>query len=399
MGKRKNENKSTRKSDLLRTGETLKNDGSYMYRYSMDGKRYTIWAKSLSELRKKEEEVKRNVTDGIRIGAASQITLNDAFEMYLSTKAKIRPTTAEIYRRTWGYSVKESHLGTMAINQINHFNVQQFINNAGYAKNTGLCIIRLIKSTFKFCVKNNYIRSNPAEDVEIPGEVKVKLPLTLEEQQKMLKFAEESNVYNVHVPWITFALETGVRISELCGLTWSDIDFEKKIVHVRRQLQYRAIPGGEWHYMITDTKTQAGVRDIPLTPKAVKALKDWKEICVRLGRRCTVDPAKIDGAKSEGITDFVFFTQKGFPYVVTNCNQFLERICEKYNKTNEDKLPIVTCHILRHTAATRMFERGLDPKAIQKIMGHKNMDVTMNVYVDPGEDFVAKEMEKMAVNE
>ena len=206
--------------------------------------------------------------------------------------------------------------------------------------------------------------------------------MTIAEQEKMMEFVENNSRYSVYYPMLAFALSTALRIGELAGLRWSDVDMKKNVVHIRRQLIYRNLGDGCQFY-IQDLKTEAGRRDIPLTASARKSLIRQKEITLLLGK--SAKQKEVDG-----VSDFVFTNSQGTPYAANAVNFVLDNIVKNYNKLEEIKaanehrepvlLPHISAHILRHTACTRLAESGLEPKVLQYIMGHANLAVTMDIY-------------------
>lgn len=192
-----------------------------------------------------------------------------------------------------------------------------------------------------------------------------------------------------------FVLSTALRVGELTGLRWSDVDLKENIIHIRQQLIYRNLGDG-CRFHIQDLKTEAGRRDIPLTVSARKSLIKQKELSLLLGikQKKTIN----------GISDFVFLNSLGNPYATNAINFMLKNIVEAYNKEEQLKaekesreakpLPHISAHILRHTACTRMAESGIDPKTLQYIMGHSSIAVTMDIYNHVDTTRVRNEMEK-----
>lgn len=236
----------------------------------------------------------------------------------------------------------------------------------------------------ELAVDSDIIRKNPAKDCKkgIGGTQKERTALTRAEQEKLLDFVKNSNVYRVYYPILVFALCTALRVGELTGLRWSDVDLRENVIHIRQQLVYKNFGDG-CRFYIQELKTDAGRRDIPLTADARKSLIRQKELYLLLG--------KGQGQQEvEGISDFVFTNSQGKPYATNAANSMLKSIVEAYNRLESKKaekesrspesLPHISAHILRHTACTRLAESGLEPKVLQYIMGHANISVTMDIY-------------------
>ncbi len=169
--------------------------------------------------------------------------------------------------------------------------------------------------------------------------------------------------------------------AEIIGLTWSDIDMKNKQVSINHQLIYRNLGEGS-RLCVTSPKTEAGVRDIPMTASVRKAFEKQREYQFMMG----IDrDFEVDGMKG-----FIFTSKNGCPLQPSAVNNVLYNIVDAYNKQEAAKakkehrkpemMPRISAHILRHTGCTRMAERGVDVKVLQYIMGHANIAVTMEVY-------------------
>lgn len=192
-----------------------------------------------------------------------------------------------------------------------------------------------------------------------------------------------------------FALSTALRVGELTGLRWSDVDLKGNVAHIRQQLIYKNLGDG-CRFHIQDLKTEAGRRDIPLTAAARKSLIRQKKIYLLLGKAARQQ-------EIEGVSDFVFTNTLGKPYATNAINFALNNIVQAYNKLESEQaikerrepelLPHISAHILRHTACTRLAESGLEPKVLQSIMGHANVSITLDVYTHPDFTQIQKKME------
>ena len=195
--------------------------------------------------------------------------------------------------------------------------------------------------------------------------------LTIADQQTFLKYAKGQSYENQY----RFILQTGLRTGELVGLKWEDIDFEKKTLTIVRSMEFRH---SSQVWRIGDPKSKSGFRTIPLTDEAVRILKDQKAKNIKL----KVIPMEW--------RDFIFLCRKGTPIKNSTYDTALYKICEKAG------IKPFAMHILRHTFATRCIEGGMKPKTLQKILGHSNIGITMNLYVTTTEDEKQKEIERVA---
>ena len=392
------------KGRVLKNGESQnKKDGRYCYRWNdpVTGKRGTVYALSLVELREKEKQIQRDLEDGINT-KGGEITLNQLFNIYMDGKANIRESTRCNYENDWNISVKQSILGDMKISQIKQIHVKKLyaeLSKRNFKGSTIQTCHVLLSSVFQMAVDSDMLRKNPCKGCqkEIKVEPSQRQALTVKEQNILLDFVENSKTYNVYLPMLTFALCTALRIGEIIGLTWNDIDLKNNLIHVRRQLIYRDFGDG-YKLHVELPKSRSGNRDISLTAIARKSLLKQKELDFVLGKRVKERPI-------EGIKGFVFITSNGTPILPFNFNDVLRNITNAYNK-KESKLaaaehrepillPHITAHILRHTACTRMAEAGMDPKILQGIMGHSDISMTMNVYNHGSIERMQNEMKKL----
>ena len=394
------------KGRLLRNGEMQrKEDNRYLYRYvDLSGKKRTIYAVTLAELREKEKQIERDLQDGIDT-SKGDMTLNQLFHAYMDTKSDLRDSTRCNYLAVWKNAIEHTDLANMKIAKIKQLHVRAFYSGlvkAGYAANTIKLYHNLIYPALELAVDSDIIRKNPAKDCKkgIGGTKKERTAMTIAEQEKMLDFVKSSNRYSIYYPMLIFALSTALRVGELTGLRWADVDWKQSVIHVRQQLIYKNLGDG-CRFHIQPLKTEAGRRDIPMTANARKSLMKQRELSLMLGKN-----AKIQ--EIEGITDFVFINSQGKPYATNAINFALDNAVKAYNKSEEIKagnehrypelLPHVSAHILRHTACTRLAETGLEPKVLQYIMGHANVSVTLDVYTHLDFTQIQEKMEAVQEN-
>lgn len=375
---------------ILRNGESQRSqDGRYLFHYTgTDGKRKTIYGKTLSELREKEKKVLRDVSDGIDGQQADRLTLNQLFDQYLQIRsADARPSTVTNYSIMWNSRVRDG-LGRMKISSIKPSHIEALyaeMTTQGLAKNTIKLISALLKATLEMAVKNDIIRKNPAVGIKCSGAVKKREALTADQQERLLNFVKINCVFKDKYPFLVTALGTGLRVGELTGLVWENVDLKNNLLHVDHQLQYRKCSDDEGTtFRITKLKTDAGKRDIPLSPAVRMALTEQRKLSLARG---TLNTATVDGT-----TGFIFTSRNGQPLATNSVNSFLKNVIEQYNKMEpSEPLPHVSAHVLRHTACTRLVESGIDLKIVQAIMGHSSVSLTLGVYTHAGDAERAQE--------
>ena len=394
----------------LHTGESQRKiDGLYMYRYTdtRSGKRQTVYAGDLPELREKEKQIAKDMDDNILTDAAiKKMTVNTLFGRYMQTK-ELAETTRINYVNMWNGHAKDD-IGNIKVVQLRSSHVKAFyakMSKAEYSHSTIKLIHTLLYPALEMAVDDDIIRKNPAKgsisDYGRPAEERV--ALTISQQEKLIDFVKQSNVYNTYYPMLTIMIGTGLRCGELIGLTWKDVDTRARRLNVDHQLIYKNYGDG-CRFHISTPKTDSGIRVIPMTQEVQKAFEEQRKINFML--------AKDKSFEVDGYSGFVFTAKSGRPLMPYGVNSVLYNIVDAYNKAEVQKakkehrkaelLPKVSAHVMRHTACTRMAECRMDIKVLQYIMGHAHFDVTMEVYNHLGdrariENEIAK-LDSMAVN-
>ena len=201
------------------------------------------------------------------------------------------------------------------------------------------------------------------------------------QEAAFLSFVQHDKVYQKYYDEIIILLGTGLRISELCGLTEADIDLDKQLINVDHQLLKIADVG----YYVETPKTKSGNRVIPMSEKVLEAFQRV------LNKRKYVQPVIL-----EGYTKFLFLNRNGLPKVAVNYESMFRGLVRKYNKTQKVALPkVMTPHTLRHTFCTTLANAGMNPKALQYIMGHSNINMTLNYYAHTTSETSITEMKRL----
>lgn len=386
---------------VLRTGEYQRPNGTYCYRWmSKDGKRHTVYAKTLEELREKEAEVQNDAFDGIK-AEARYVTLNDMFEMWCQLKRGLKNNTFENYKYMYNTFVRPN-FGKSRISTLKKSDVKRFYNQLADERHLQASTIdsvhTVLHQVLDMAVDDSYIRTNPSDNVlkelkQSHGfKTEKRRGLTMPEQELLLSFLKRNHTYNHWYPIFAIMIGTGLRVGEVTGLRWCDIDLEEGIIDVNHTLVYydhRDASGKTGCYFNVNTpKTEAGKRQVPMMDFVKEAFLMEKQYQEAMGLKCnmTVD----------GYTDFIFLNREGgvqrygtlnkaICRIIRDCND--EVLCKDENATV--LLPHFSCHSLRHTFTTRMCEAGVNVKVIQDTLGHADISTTMNIYAD-----VTKELKK-----
>lgn len=380
------EKRRDNKGRILKTGESQRKDLTYQYRYNdIDGKRKTVYAPTLNELREKEKDVQKHLELGVSI-TKSNISLRDLLEEYLSIKRNVKETTMGAYTTILNVLSKEPFTQN-SVGKIKPIDAKRWLidlHERGYSFCTIKNFHSFLKSAYLMAIENEYTAKNPfAFKLDF---IKNKNPkrsaLTESQQETFLSFLKGSEVYSKYYDVCVFLLETGIRVGELCGLTMKDIDFDRQSVSIGRQV----VRTKEHVCKVTDPKTQAGIRTIPLTPKAMVALKNM----IRDRPKSKVEVV------IDGISHFILISERGNPYYSSRVDDIFKGIRKEYVKEGIP-LPKITPHILRHTFCTNMVNRGVIPKHLQYLMGHNDISITMNVYTSIEQEQVFLSMKKLSL--
>ncbi len=374
---------------VLRKGETQRQDNTYMYRWvNNSGRRECIYAHTLTELREMEQEIDRELALGI---SRKSYTLNEQIERYLKTKASLADSTRENYKYYFEHVIKASQLGKAKVIDIKKSDILLFYNfltEQGLSVGTIKIIHKIIRPTLQLACDDNVIAKNPADGCtkEYVDDMEKKYALTFEEEKEFLDRIEMRPRMRRYYPMYAIMLHTGLRISEAVGLTWNDIDMDKRILHVNHQIQYRKVQGGMKLYA-NSTKTNAGNRNIPMTDEVYRLFIEQKKVWLVTKKEPDFD---VDGYK-----DFVFVSHLTGKCMNHNSVRRMMKAIVEMNNEREVQLPDLSPHILRHTACCRFAESGCDIKVLQYLMGQTDIRTTMRVYnhVDMGR--VKRELDKL----
>ena len=341
------------------------------------------FGKRKSKRSKKLQEVRQWIADATYIDEHSDLDqatdmLVDAwFDYWISIKKKtVRPNTVRNYIERYERNIK-GVIGKKLLTEVKPIHCQKIFSDMadeGY-KTTTIYQIRIaLYNMMDFAKENDVIINNPCKksvksDKGKPSDKKE--ALTIDVQKKFLEGATGQSYENQY----RFVLQTGLRTGELVGLKWDDIDFENRTLTISRTMEFR-YKVGEWR--VGPPKSKSGYRTIPLTDEAIRILKAQKE------KNSKIKVINMEWA------DQVFLCRKGEPVKNSAYDTALFKICDKVG------IKRFSMHVLRHTFATRCIEAGMMPKTLQKILGHSNIGIMMNLYVHITEDEKNKEIDLVA---
>ena len=390
-----NRSRRDNRGRTLHTGEVQRSsDKTYMYTYTDPfGKRHYVYARDLIELREKEKQLQRDQLDGLDIYSAGRVTVNEAFDRYMATKYNLKDHTRSNYLDLYDRHVRET-FGQKKLVKVKFTDVLQYYQYLLTERNVSIATVDnvhcLLHPTFQMAVRDDLIRKNPTDGVKAELHKRMDLKtgvrhaLTVEQQRAFMDYVANHPVYYHWWPLFTVLLGTGMRIGECIGLRWCDLDFKNRMISVNHALvYYQKTSDDKYTVSVSLPKTEAGIRTIPMLDMVEDAFNMVKEEQEETGPNKQV----IDGMRG-----FVFRSRYGTVLNPQNINVAIKRIVAHYNE--EEKLvaakerreplilPDFSCHVFRHTFATRLCETETNLKVIQSIMGHKSIQTTMDIYTD-----------------
>lgn len=390
------------KNRVLRSGESQRKDGRYAYKYvDPFGKPQFVYAWKLVptdktpagkrediSLREKIKEIQKDLDDGID-SIGKKMTVCQLYAKYIRHRGNVKQNTVKGRNRLMN-SLEQDRLGGCSIDSVKMSDAKEWalrMREKGVAYKTINNDRRSLCAAFQTAVQDDCIRKNPFEfklNTVLEDDTEPKTPLTPAQEANLLSFVQGDPVYKKYYDELVILLGTGLRISELCGLTDSDLDFENRTVNVDHQL----LQDTEIGYYITEPKTDSGKRQIPMSENVYQAFQ-------RVQQRCrSAQPFIVDGRSG-----FLFLNSKGKPQVAISYARILRGLVKKYNKSRPEAEAIpqnTTPHALRHTFCTNLANAGINPKALQYIMGHASITMTLNYYAHATFASAKAEMERIA---
>ena len=390
------------KERRLPKGISKRADGRYQGRFTFQGERFTLYDRDIKALQKKMADAKYEMEHGIYMNA-QHMTLNTFFDTWVSEikEHTVKANTISVYMEIYKIHIAPT-LGKLQVSSINKLMVQRLLNTMsknGLSPNTLAKTKAILYSIFKEAMENRMISYNPCENITIRRDKTERRVLSWQEQQMFLEAIRGSRYEMLCI----LGLSTGLRIGELSGLRWSDINFEEKTLTVERTYIYlHDVKNHQMKDEFHSPKTKNSCRTIRLLDSTLELLQTHKkkqeEEKASMGDQwCPVE----DGE------NLVFTTKSGGPVRGLNVAETLNNYVKKINKkeallaAKEHREPVVferiTPHTLRHTFATRAFESGIPPKVVQQILGHSSLEMTMDLYTHVTEDVQSKEIQKLTM--
>ncbi len=395
------ERRKDNKNRVLKEGEYQRSSGTYEFKWrDKRGGRHSISAKTLEKLREKELDVLRDVIDGVRPDKKN-ITINDLFDHWVQLKRGLKQNTFSNYCYMYKQFVQDT-FGKNRIVDLKRSDVRAFYNTLADGQNLKIATLdnihTVLHQVLELAVEDDYLRYNPSDNalrkLKRAHDGEKRRALTVPQQDLFEAYLAKQGPYHRWYPIFVVMLWTGMRVGEITGLRWCDINLDEGTISINHTLVYydqRNENGCT--FAINTPKTKAGERTIPMLPKVRKAFLMEKAYQDEVGIKST---AVVDGYR-----DFIFVNRFGKTQNQSTLNRALKRIIRDCNYEVMDNypddekavtLPNFTNHSLRHTFTTRMCEAGVNVKAMQDILGHADAETTMNIYAEATKDLKTTEL-------
>lgn len=346
--------------------------------------------KSGKSLREKEDEINNLVSCNIDIDGA-KLTLLEVVNRYLE---HLYNRKALSHNTKTGYNVtvntlKQYRLGYMEISKIKPEHCEEWLSDMKkkYKGSSIQTQISLLKRTFEYAIDYDYIAKNPFRRITTDrSDSKQMEAIPVKDMKKFLDFCKEDAHSSHCYEMIYILFWTGLRASELCGLTIDNLDFESRTIKVEKQLQ-----SINHKHVVLKPKTSNGIRYIPMTDGVYDC---FKAVLKKRYLKGDIEPVCYD-ERGNAYEGFVFLATRSRKTIVRgHVEEYLRNCIKRYNLANaECQIRKFEPHICRHTFATNM--QGLPPKTLQTILGHGNISTTMNHYVDAK----PTEQQRLEINE
>lgn len=337
--------------------------GKIMVGWKPDGKpdRVSVYGKNEKEVSIKLREISSQLAKGTYIHSCKD-TFGEWVVVWLKDykSIKLKPRTYDIYESQINTHIipelGDIQLKDLKSHQLQHFYNKKYNAGQGLASATIKKIHSIINSSLKQALINDLIIKNPSEGVELPAlEQKIIKSFTEEEHTRFFEAAKKSDYFNAFL----LADYTGVRMGELLALKWDDIDLENGQLSITKTLSLvkdrKGISKKKYLLVVQKPKTKASIRTLPLTKNAIKMLSELK-------------------VNKSSKSNLVFPSRKNTYIYPRNFERSFQNIVLKAG------IEECNTHTLRHTFATRCFEKGINLKIISKWLGHSKIAHTLDIY-------------------
>lgn len=368
------------------TGMRKNAKGGYEYRFTLDGRRYSVYGKSVRECQDKAQKRRREIENGV-YHRGKDLTLDDYFGRWEASRSgTVRDSTLRTDRYIYHLAADavasegEARLGSVKLSEIERQRLIRLQNllRVRYSVATVNRSMSVIKAILESAMEERLIAWNPSKgmrmlkDTKRPPRETIHRALTMEETDAFFRTAQEHGSW--YLPFYSFLLNTGCRFGEAGALRLKDIsgDMIRICRTLTRTLDGKLIVG-------TDTKTGHSTRVIPAREAALEAIRAQQ-----------AQNAKCFGGLDDGETP-IFRAPRGGLLGARCVGKDIDLLCQAAG------IQRFTAHAFRDTFATRAVESGMQAKTLQEILGHADIGITMNLYAHVMEDTKRRQMAAVEV--
>ncbi len=379
----------------LETGERYDSKNNrYMFQKMVDGERISITAHTLSDLRKKKNEVLCRIDKGSKINSSkAKMTLNAYFDYWMETFAKSgrKATTCTNYKAYYNTYIKDT-IGKTQITKITKADCQKIINQMvqdGKKHSTMSNLKSCLNNVFECALDDDIIIKNPAKNLQVP-QTESKKRTAIEQWQidLFMGYVKNSERYSFSYPAFVVLFNFGMRIGEMAALTWDDVDFKNDTININKTVnRYRKADYG-FTMAVASPKSKTSIRTVTMNSVVRKTLLELKMRSLPAAAKL---PYVDDSGNVRGhVSGFLFVNTYGNVWNEPGFRVLIERIVECHNKEAEEnhteKIENFCPHMVRHTYTSLAYSAGADVKIVSQILGHASTSVTMDTYTHLTED-------------
>lgn len=367
----------------LGAGIRKRSDGKYEKRFTISGKRYSIYGSSTKEIEEKEADIREKIRQGIYNNNAS-VTLDRYFEEWKKGKrATTKSNSLRAYTSIYNKHIS-AELGKKKVQSIERREIIALQNKLAeeLQANSVNYVMTVLKMIFRSAVDDDIILKSPCKGIkplkaEQEAKDNIHRALTVEEQTDFMQYMKDRYLYEC----IAFMLLTGVRVGEASAITWRDIDYKNNVIHINKTITRTE----NEEKAVGTPKSEASKRDIPLTEDTKKILKSQKAKCELL-----------KGSNIIGLDERIFPTINGKILMSDSIGYEIKAVLKIMEKDGKH-IDTFTAHAFRDTFATRFIEQGGTPQTLKTILGHTHLSMTMDLYSHVLPNTKAEEMQKISI--
>ena len=397
------EKRKDKRGRILRNGETQDPiTGEYRFSYYENGKKKNFRSWKLNEtdptpegkraglsLREKEAQYQNDKDRGVSF-SKGDMTVSELVDFYVNARSngKVKTTTIQNYKTVQKF-LKQDSFGSHKIKDVTTTLAMEWLTElqaSGKKRYSSIQNIRgVLRPAFRKAVQSDWIYKNPFDDFQM-HEVLVndsvkRDAVSHEDERRFLEFVKSDKHFSKYYEGIYILFNTGMRISEFCGLTIDDLDMERRTININKQL-HRV---GTKVYIEDTAKSEAGTRIIPMEDGVYDAFKIILE-----NRKLNPSNPSIDG-----VSNFLYLDKNNNPMLALHWEHYFKHIRIKHDSIYKKPIPHITPHVCRHTYCSKKAKAGMNPVHIAYLMGHSDTDITMGTYTHTKFEDAVDELKRM----